>query len=398
MRLNSRLLQDYFNATAMGDTASSTSESFFNRVGIYIVGFGCAIVLIVAISVVAVLYLRYKRRMAAVSPYWRQGMSGQLQGVLETTVPLLARDEVETACEDFSNIIDASPDSVVYKGTLSNGTEIAALSLQSGATWEPHKELSFRNTVKALARMEHPHLVNLIGYCSQDEPWTRIFIFEYASNGTLYDHLHNKESEHLTWAARMRVIVGAAHGLTYMHHEISPHVSFGAEAVYLTDDYAAKVSNAAATKLPAPRTDPKPSWFSLKSEAGSSSNSQELGFDSNVYSFGVFLLEAITGRPLQDEQGASIVDWAAEYLGDPKMMWYMVDPSLKSHNHDELVALCKVVNMCLVHSPSMAQVTEVLTDVLRLSPEMVAPKSTAALWAQLELQDDSASASSEMST
>jgi hypothetical protein len=55
MRLNSRLLQDYFNATAMGDTASSTSESFFNRVGIYIVGFGCAIVLIVAISVVAVL-------------------------------------------------------------------------------------------------------------------------------------------------------------------------------------------------------------------------------------------------------------------------------------------------------------------------------------------------------
>ena len=404
----SRLLEDYFNSTATGETASSEPKSFFARVGIYIVGFGCTIVLIVTISVVAVLYLRHKRRMAAVSPYWRQGMSGQLQGVFETSVPLLGREEVETACEDFSNIIDSSPDSVVYKGTLTNGTEIAALSLQrSGATWEQHSELSFRNNVKALARMNHPHLVNLIGYCSQEEPWTRIFIFEYASNGTLYDHLHNKdnkETEHLTWAARMRVIVGAACGLKYMHHELMPptsHVNFGADTVFLTDDYSAKVSNARATKIRAPRADPqKPSWFSLKSIAGyDEAENHDHDYESNIYNFGVFLLEVITGRPPQDEQGASIVDWAAEYLGDPKMMWYTVDPALKSHNHDELVALCKIVNMCLAadsQRPSMAEITEMLTDVLRLTPEMVAAKSTASLWAQLELQDDSAS--SEMST
>lgn len=406
----SRLLQDYFNSTATGDTTSST-PSFFDRVGIYIVGFGCTIILIVTISAVAVLYLRYKRRMAAVSPYWRQGMSGQLQGVLETSVPLLGREEVETACEDFSNIIDSSPDSVVYKGTLADGTEIAALSLQRPTpTWEPQSEMSFRNRVKALARMKHPHLVNIIGYCSQEEPWTRIFIFEYASNGSLGDLLcnkDNKESEYLNWAARMRVIVGAAYGLKYMHHELVPpanHVNFGADAVYLTDDYAAKVSNAGATKVTAPRNDSqKPSWFSLRSVAGydeaESSHRHDPDFESNIYSFGVFMLEVITGRPSQDEQGASIVDWAAEYLADPKMMWYMVDPTLKSYNHDELVALCKIANLCLAtdtQRPSMQRVTDMLADVLRLSPAMVAAKSNAALWAQLELQDDSSA--SEIST
>ena len=136
------------------------------------------------------------------------------------------------------------------------------------------------------------------------------------------------------------------------------------------------------------------SWFSLRSVPGQDDadehNLAEL--NRNVQSFGVFLLEVITGRPPCDEQGASLVDWAAEYLGDPKMMWYTCDPSLKSHNHDELVALCKIVNLCFSdQKPSMAEITQMLTDVLRLSPETVAAKSTAALWAQLDLQDDSAS-------
>ena len=404
---NRRLLQDYFNSTATAGTTTSTS-SFFNRVGIYIVGFGSTILLIVTISVVAVLYLRHKRRMAVVSPYWRQGMSGQLQAALETPVPLLGREEVETACEDFSNIIGSSPGSVVYKGTLTNGTEIAALSLERPTTpWEPRSEVWFRNNVKALARMKHPHLVNLVGYCTQEEPWTRIFIFEYASNGTLHDHLHNKDNkayEYLNWAARMRVIVGAASGLQYMHHELAQptsHVNFGADAVYLTDDFAAKVSNAGATRVPTPRINPpKPSWFSLKSMVGSDlAESSNHDFESNVYNFGVFLLEVITGRLPRDEQGASIVEWATEYLSDQKMMWYMVDPTLKSYNHDELVGLCDVVNLCLApetERPSMQRITEMLMEVLRLTPDMVAAKSTAALWAQLELQDDSAE--SEMSS
>lgn len=387
-----------------GDVESSKSSAF-NRVGIYVVGFGCAVLLIATISVVAVLYLRHKRKMTTVSP-WRQGMSGQLQREPEIIVPLLEREALEVACEDFSNIIGSSPDCVVYKGTLPDGTEIAATSIQmSAANWPPHYELSFRKKVKALARMKHPHLVNFIGYCTKDDPWTRIFVFEYASNGSLYDHLHNKESEHLGWTARMRLVVGAAIGLKYMHHELVPpvhHSNFSAESVLLTDDYAAKVSTFGVTGVPMMRNDSqKSSWFAGKTsghENGASIDHLDPDFENDIYSFGVFLLEVITGRPPETEGAPPLVEWAREYLSDPKMMWYMVDPTLKPYNHDELVAVCKVASMCLSTEsprPSLLRICDMLTDNLKLSPDVVAAKSPAALWAQLELHDDS---SSEVST
>jgi hypothetical protein len=72
----------------------------------------------------------------------------------------------------------------------------------------------------------------------------------------------------------------------------------------------------------------------------------------------------------------------------------MVDPTLKNYNHDDLVTLCKIVTMCLAsrnRRPSMRKVTSMLAEVLKLSAESVGPKSTALLWAQLELQDDDSS-------
>jgi hypothetical protein len=85
------------------------------------------------------------------------------------------------------------------------------------------------------------------------------------------------------------------------------------------------------------------------------------------------------------------VEWASEYLADPKMVWYMVDPSLKSYNHDELVALCRIASLCLSpknRRPTMRRVVFMLAEVLGITPELAAPKSSALLWAQLELEDE----------
>ena len=85
-------------------SSSGSSSSTSNYIWIYAVGFGSALFLIITISLIAILYLRHKRRPTAVSP-WKQGMSGQLSRVFETSVTRLKREEVEAACEDFSNII-----------------------------------------------------------------------------------------------------------------------------------------------------------------------------------------------------------------------------------------------------------------------------------------------------
>lgn len=158
-------------------------------------------------------------------------------------VPSISRQELEVACEDFSNIIGSSPDSIVYKGTMKGGPEIAVISICiKEENWTDYLELYFQREVWSsttvavvlsslkysfwkifepscvwlnpgellnqlngclcsiplqvadLARLNHENVGKLLGYCKESSPFTRMLVFEYASNGTLYEHLHCKSS------------------------------------------------------------------------------------------------------------------------------------------------------------------------------------------------------------
>ncbi|KAE8704549.1 putative LRR receptor-like serine/threonine-protein kinase MRH1 [Hibiscus syriacus] len=187
----------------------------------------------------------YRKRAAKTISPWKTGLSGQLQKAFVTGVPKVNRAELETACEDFSNIIDTIGGCKVYKGTLSSGVEIAvaATSISSLKDWSKSSEKAYRRKIDKLSRINHKNYVNLIGYCEEDEPFNRMMVFEYAPNGTLFEHLHVKEMEHLDWNARMRIIMGVAYCLQYMHHDLNPplaHPSLSSSSIYLADDYAAK--------------------------------------------------------------------------------------------------------------------------------------------------------------
>ncbi|KAL0305621.1 UNVERIFIED_CONTAM: protein MALE DISCOVERER 2 [Sesamum radiatum] len=130
-------------------------------------------------------------------------------------VPKLNRDELETACEDFSNIIMVHEGvATLYKGTLSSGVEIAVAStaVASAKQWSKQAELAFRKKIDSLSRVNHKNYINLIGYCEEEEPFTRMMVFEYAPNGSLFEHLH---------------VV---------------HANLASKEIFLTDDYAAKAS------------------------------------------------------------------------------------------------------------------------------------------------------------
>ncbi|EPS58090.1 hypothetical protein M569_16726, partial [Genlisea aurea] len=149
--------------------------------------------------------------------------------------------------------------------------------------------------IDMLSRVNHKNFVNLIGYCEENEPFTRMMVFEYAPNGTLFEHLRVKELEHLDWGARMRVIMGTAYCLNHMH-ELNPpvvHANLNSKEIYLTDDYAAKIADTGF-------------WADLvkKSEESSSSSSVSVSSsasgvaadaDANTYSFGMMVLEVISG-------------------------------------------------------------------------------------------------------
>lgn len=334
------------------------------------------------------LYICRKKAAKAIAP-WKTGISGQLQKALVTGVSKLNRAELEAACEDFSNILDTFPGCKVYKGTLSSGVEIAVASttIASFKEWSRHAEVAFKKRIEKLSRINHRNFVNILGYCQEDEPFTRMMVFEYAPNGNLYEHLHVKEVEHLDWNARVRIIMGVAYCLEHMHHVLNPplvHPHLHSSSILLTEDCAAKIAEISF-------------WMDLatKSKIADEEQSEhsllhpEADPESNVYSFGIMLLEIISGKvPYNEEQG-SLVNWATEYLNGQKRISYMIDPSLKSFKNTELDVICEIIQECIneepKHRPTMKDIVSSLRNVIAVSPDQATPKLSPLWWAELQI-------------
>ncbi|KAK6935689.1 Serine-threonine/tyrosine-protein kinase, catalytic domain [Dillenia turbinata] len=338
---------------------------------------------------------------------WATGLSGQLQKAFITVklehsvgsnteltpfhpmeiarVPSLKRSELEVACEDFSNVIGTLGDVTVYKGTLSSGVEIAvpSIGMTSSDEWSKSLETQFRNKIETLSKVNHKNFVNLIGFCEEEEPFTRMMVFEYAPNGTLFEHLHIKESEHLDWGMRVRIAMGMAYCLEYMHQMTPPtaHKNLRSSSVYLTEDYAAKISDFSF-------------WTQLNAvNVGLAKKelleNQSADPKSNVYSFGTILLEMITGRLPYSVDNGSLTHWASNLLSTDKPLSEIVDPTLESFSEEELKKLLEVVKECMSPDPGerpmMRDITAKLKEITALGPDGATPKSSPLWWAELEI-------------
>ncbi|XP_071935716.1 probable inactive receptor-like protein kinase At3g56050 isoform X2 [Coffea arabica] len=339
---------------------------------------------LVLVSVLSLLYCR-SNKVVTVKP-WATGLSGQLQKAFVTGVPKLQRSELEAACEDFSNIIASLSDGTVYKGTLSSGVEIAVTStaVKSAKDWSKNLEAQFRNKIDTLSKVNHKNFVNLIGFCEEQEPFARMMVFEYAPNGTLFEHLHIKESEHLDWATRLRIAVGMAYCLEYMHQLNPPiaHCNLQSSSVYLTEDYAAKISDLSFWNEVIAAKIGKAATVELLETTSADP-------ESNIYNFGVILLEMITGRLPYSVTDGYIVDWALNYFRIGRPLRDIVDPTLYSFREEELEKLIPLVKDCLLPNPEqrprMREIAATLKEITALDPDGATPKSSPLWWAELEI-------------
>ncbi|GAV66574.1 LRR_1 domain-containing protein/Pkinase_Tyr domain-containing protein/LRRNT_2 domain-containing protein, partial [Cephalotus follicularis] len=340
---------------------------------------GSLLVLIVVVSIII-----FKSSKVTVKP-WASGLSGQLQKAFVTGAPKLKRSELEAACEDFSNIIGSFSDGTVYKGTLSSGVEIAVTSsaIKSRKDWSKNLEAQFRKKIGTLSKVNHKNFVNLIGYCEEDEPFTRMMVFEYAPNGTLFEHLHIQEAEHLDWGMRLRIAMGIAYCLDHMHQLTPPicHKNLQSSCVYLTADYAAKLSDfyfwnevtaakmgsATMELLETPLADPE--------------------FD--VYCFGVILFEIIAGRMPYSMENGSLTEWVSDCLRGQKPLKEMVDPTLVSFQEEVLERLYEVIKSCNNpdprQRPTLSEIVANLKEITAMGPDGATPKVSPLWWAELEI-------------
>ncbi|OAY74118.1 putative LRR receptor-like serine/threonine-protein kinase [Ananas comosus] len=338
-------------------------------------------------TIAGMLFMFRRQGQAAIGP-WKTGLSGQLQKAFVTGVPKLNRSELEAACEDFSNIVSTFPKCTVFKGTLSNGVEIAVVSsvVASAKDWSKRAEGHFRKKIDTLSRINHKNFINLIGYCEENEPFMRMMVFEYAPNGTLFEHLHIKEFEHLDWGERMRIIMGTAYCLQYLHHELKPPVAISnlqSNTIFMTDDYAAKMADISIWNEIAAKQNVFGDYEADPSEVPTGDP------ECNIYSFGILLLEIISGKLPNSEEQGSLLNWATEYLNDKRNIKNLVDPTLKNYKDEELEIICEVIQECIHpdprNRPTMREIASKLRLVLAISPEAAAPRLSPLWWAELEI-------------
>ncbi|XP_010263973.1 PREDICTED: receptor-like serine/threonine-protein kinase ALE2 isoform X3 [Nelumbo nucifera] len=270
--------------------------------------------------------------------------------------------ELEKATEKFSSkkILGEGGFGRVYHGIMEDGTEVAVKLLIRD---DQNGDREFISEVEMLSRLHHRNLVKLIGICIEEH--IRCLVYELVHNGSLESHLHgaDKKKGVLDWDARMKIALGAARGLAYLHEDSNPrviHRDFKASNVLLEDDFTPKVSD-----------------FGLAREATEGSNhistrvmgtfgyvapeyamTGHLLVKSDVYSYGVVLLELLSGRKpvdMSQPQGQeNLVTWARPLLTNQEGLEKLVDPSLAgSYNFDDMAKVAAIASMC-VH-PEVAQ-------------------------------------------
>ncbi|KAL8544093.1 hypothetical protein ACS0TY_004581 [Phlomoides rotata] len=194
--------------------------------------------------------------------------------------------EIEEATNGLAieNMIGTGEFGVVYHGLFMDHTRAAIKNLFSNRRGE--KE--FCSLAEAMMLIRHKNLVKLLGYCAEG-PY-RMVVYEYVENGNLEHWLHNCISKisPLTWSIRMRIIIGIARGLAYLHDETDPpvaHFNLKSSNVLIDEHWNPKISNIGTTKLLGPEYD-----FC----------SHKVDEKSDVYNFGVLIMEIVSGKtPIQ---------------------------------------------------------------------------------------------------
>ncbi|KAJ0450776.1 putative protein kinase RLK-Pelle-PERK-1 family [Helianthus annuus] len=199
-------------------------------------------------------------------------------------------EDLFEATNGFSpcNLLGSGGFGYVYKGMLADGTEVAVKELKIGGG---QGEREFTAEVEIISRIHHRYLVSLVGYCVSEHK--RLLVYEYVPNNTLYYHLHD-------WPTRMRVASGAARGIAYLHEDCNPrviHRDIKSSNILLDKNFEARVSDFGLAKLAADVTHVTTrvmgTFGYMAPEYARSGNLSE---KSDVFSFGVVLLELITGR------------------------------------------------------------------------------------------------------
>lgn len=221
----------------------------------------------------------------------------------------------------------------VYKALLADG-RVVAVKRANAATIIHTNNRDFEMELEILCKIRHCNVVNLLGYCA--EMGERLLVYEYMPHGTLYDHLHGGLSP-LNWSLRLKVAMQAAKGLEYLHKELVPpivHKDLKSSNILLDSEWGARISD-----------------FGL---LASSDKDLSGDLESDVYNFGIVLLEILSGRKAYDRDYTppNLVDWAVPLIKQGKAAATIDRYVSLPRNVEPLLKLADMAELAVRENPS----------------------------------------------
>ncbi|CAN4123586.1 unnamed protein product [Withania somnifera] len=282
-------------------------------------------------------------------------------------------EELAKATDGFSqaNLLGQGGFGYVHKGVLNDGRVVAIKSLKAGSG---QGEREFQAEVEIISRVHHRHLVSLVGYCIANGQ--RMLVYEFVDNKTLEFHLHGKGQPVMDWETRLKIALGSAKGLAYLHEDCQHriiHRDIKAANILLDQNYEALVADFGLAKLTSDNnthvsTRVMGTFGYLAPEYASSGKLTE---KSDVFSYGVMMLELITAKKPVDPSNMmedSLVDWARPLLAralEEEKYDGLVDARLEgNYDTNELHRMIACAASSIRHSakrrPKMSQIVRAL--------------------------------------
>ncbi|WJX18179.1 NADPH-cytochrome p450 reductase [Trifolium repens] len=221
----------------------------------------------------------------------------------------------------------------VYKATLADG-RVVAVKRANAATIIHTNNRNFEMELEILCKIRHVNIVNLLGYCA--EMGERLLVYEYMSHGTLSDHIHGGLSP-LNWSLRLKIAMQSAKGIEYLHKELLPpivHKDLKSSNILLDSEWGARVSD-----------------FGLLT---SSDKDLKGDMESDVYSFGIVLLEILSGRKAfdRDFDPPNVVEWAVPLIKQGKAAAVIDRYVALPRNVEPLLKLGDIAELSVRDNPS----------------------------------------------
>ncbi|XP_047181528.1 serine/threonine-protein kinase PBL34-like [Vigna umbellata] len=258
-----------------------------------------------------------------------------------------------------------------YAARPGKGIPIAVTALNLNQCQDQKEWL---DEISYLSELNHLNLVKIVGFCIEDGK--RLLVHEYMCQGSLEKHLFSRTLR-LTWPMRMKIAIGAANGLAFLHEEASRPVifpDFKTSKILLDMDYNAKLWDfGLAPEIHAPTKVVATKGY----EAPEYLMTGRITSESNVYSFGIVLLEMLTGRRALDEtmpaEEQNLIEWLRPHLRNKANFHYLMDPRLEGQYPTKCAhRTMRIATHCLRLDPKARPLmSEVVHKLKYLHDEMV---------------------------